>query len=511
MGNLIKRTYKIGSLMVLGTSSGSGKSLMATAICRVLKRLGHQPIPFKGQNMSNNAWVDPNGGEMAYSQALQAWAAEIEPNCSMNPILLKPKGDSTSEVIHLGKSVGITEAKNYYSQWFESGWESIKQGLNLLQNSNKNGTLIAEGAGSPVEINLMHRDLTNLRLAKFINAKCLLVADIERGGVFAQIIGTLSLMQPEERKLVKGILINKFRGDRELFEEGRNWICKETGIPVIGIMPWLNDLFPPEDSLDLIQRYRKNDQYQIEIAVIKLRSISNFSDLDPLEAEPTIKLVWVEPGGELGRPDAIIIPGSKQTINDLNELKKSGLAKKIIKFVNSGGSIFGICGGLQIIGRVLKDEFQLENHDPQIKHEEKGLNLMPIETIFEKNKVLNQRNVVFYWPYKESISGFELHHGRSNLLEKEYLGEKISQISPEEGIGWYRNNKDGSFIAGTYLHGIFENGNWRRHWINILRNKKGLENLKIDVKDHKVHRNLLIDTLADIFEDNVDLTPLIKG
>jgi len=241
-------------IMVLGTSSGAGKSLTVTAICRILNNLGEEPIPFKGQNMSNNAWVDWEGGEMAYSQALQAFACGINPSAEMNPILLKPQGNSISEVIHLGKSIGTTTAKDYYKDWFIPGWEIIKKSLGSIYKKRPNCRLIIEGAGSPVEMNLIHRDLTNLRVAKYLNANCILVTDIERGGVFAQIIGTLELMKPEEKKLIKGIIINRFRGDLSLFENGKKWIENKTQIPIIGIIPWLNDSFPPEDSLDLIEK-----------------------------------------------------------------------------------------------------------------------------------------------------------------------------------------------------------------------------------------------------------------
>ena len=234
--------------MVLGTSSGAGKSLMTAALCRVLQRRGEQALPFKGQNMSNNAWVDADGGEMAYSQAMQAWAAGLEPCCAMNPVLLKPRGDSTSEVIHGGQSVGTARAEHYYRDWFRPGWQAIRSGLMQLQQQWPQGRLVLEGAGSPVEVNLQRRDLTNLRLAQYLRANCLLVADIERGGVFAQIVGTLALLRPVERPLIKGILINRFRGRRELFDEGRQWLEANTGVPVLGVMPWLNELFPPEDS-----------------------------------------------------------------------------------------------------------------------------------------------------------------------------------------------------------------------------------------------------------------------
>jgi len=346
-------------IMVLGTSSGAGKSLTVTAICRILKNLGEEPIPFKGQNMSNNAWVDWEGGEMAYSQALQAFACGINPSAEMNPILLKPQGNSTSEVIHLGKSIGITTAKNYYKDWFIPGWEVIKKSLSSIYKRRPNCRLILEGAGSPVEMNLIHRDLTNLRVAKYLNSNCILVTDIERGGVFAQIIGTLELMEPEEKKLVKGIIINRFRGDLTLFEEGKKWIESKTKIPVIGIIPWLNDTFPPEDSLDLIEKKSLSKNPELKVGIIKLPSISNFSDFDPLENEESIEIEWVTKSQNLKKFDFIILPGSKQTIKDQLFLEKSGLSDEIKEYSNKG-NIIGICGGLQMLGTILEDPFLKE-------------------------------------------------------------------------------------------------------------------------------------------------------
>ena len=338
----MKIEFRHNPLMVLGTSSGAGKTLIATAICRYLKRKGEKPIPFKGQNMSNNAWVDKQGREMAYSQALQAWSAGLEPTAEMNPVLLKPKGDCTSEVIHLGKSVGTSKAINYYDDWFNSGWEAIKEGLEILLNNDKDGRLVIEGAGSPVEVNLQHKDLTNLKLAKFLKANCILVADIERGGVFAQIIGTIALMKPEEKRLIKGIIINRFRGDKALFETGVTWIEKETGIPVLGILPWLKEVFPPEDSLDLLEKKQINQSAEIEIGIIKLPRISNFSDLDPFFGESSIQIRWIELGQNIGKPDVLIIPGSKQTIKDLEILNKTGMSNQIKDYAKNISSILRI-------------------------------------------------------------------------------------------------------------------------------------------------------------------------
>ncbi len=502
-------TAPSNSLMVLGTSSGAGKSLMTTAICRILFRQGESPLPFKGQNMSNNAWVDINSGEMAYSQAIQAWAAGLEPICSMNPILLKPKGDCTSEVIHLGKSVGIAKAHTYYKEWFKPGWKTIKKGLKELKETYNQGRFVLEGAGSPVEVNLMHRDLTNMRLANFLKANCLLVADIERGGVFAQIIGTLSLLSEEERNSIKGLLINRFRGDITLFDEGRLWLEQKTGIPVIGVLPWIQEIFPPEDSLDLLERKGKKNNAELEIAVIKLPLLSNFSDLDPLEAEPSVQLNWIEPGEPLGQPAAVIIPGSKQTIKDLEQLNKSGLGNQIKDFAKKGGHIFGICGGMQMLGNSLEDPLGLEipkGKNPQ-KHYS-GLNLLPLSTVFDQKKALVNREVFGCWPKSTPLKGFELHHGNSKVIHGHE--EEVQPIAEDPTLGWFLKDQSQIKIAGTYLHGIFENSQWRRSWLNQIRKQKGFQNLPENEPHYRVKREALINLLADIFEEHVDLSPLLK-
>lgn len=497
-------------LMVLGTTSGAGKSLMAAALCRVLKRRGETPLPFKGQNMSNNAWVDLDGGEMAYSQALQAWASGLEPHHSMNPVLLKPQGDCTSELIHLGRSVGYARAESYYQEWFQPGWKVIREGLERLQTKHANGRLVLEGAGSPVEVNLKDRDLTNLRLAKFLEARCILVADIERGGVFAQVVGTLALMEAEERRLIKAILINRFRGRSELFDSGRRWLEEETGIPVIGVMPWLAELFPPEDSLDLLERRGRKKHADIKIAVLKLGSLSNFSDLDPLEAEPSVQVQWIEAGDDLGQPDAVIIPGSKQTIRDLEKIKVCGLDQQLKTFAIAGGHVFGICGGMQMLGRTLIDPFGLENHSDissQLTHYE-GLNLLDIQTEFKPNKSIKQTNVISFWPEEVPVNGYEIHHGKSDPVSG--FESNLVRIFEEDKLGWISHESTAMNIGGTYLHGIFGNGIWRRAWLNKLRIKKGLEPLSTDQPDHEEQRDKLIDRLADTFQRFVNIERLLE-
>jgi adenosylcobyric acid synthase len=506
--------------MVLGTSSGAGKSLMTAALCRVLRRRGETPLPFKGQNMSNNAWVDQAGGEMAYSQALQAWAAGLEPQCAMNPVLLKPQGDSTSEVIHLGQSVGSCRAEHYYRDWFRPGWAAIRSGLSELQAAHPSGRLVLEGAGSPVEVNLQPRDLTNLRLAQYLRARCILVADIERGGVFAQLVGTLALLRPVERPLIAGLLINRFRGRRELFDEGRRWLETQTGVPVLGVMPWLDELFPPEDSLDLLERRGRKRGAELEIAVLKLPSLSNFSDLDPLEAEPSVQLRWLAPGEELGQPDAVLVPGSKQTLRDLAALQQAGLAQGLHAYAANGGHVFGVCGGLQMLGRELLDPDGLEGGGSRTMA---GLNLLPLRTRFGEVKALRHRRSSALWPPTAAsagiadgsdhstatglpLEGFELHRGASEPIDP------CEPLCSDAGLGWLQPiGERGGVVAGTYLHGVFESGPWRRRWLNHLRTRKGLPLLSERQPHHSRQRDALLDRLADAFEQHVNLEPLLRA
>ena len=530
--------------MVLGTSSGAGKSLMNAALCRALRRRGETPLPFKGQNMSNNAWVDQGGGEMAYSQALQAWAAGLEPQCAMNPVLLKPQGDSTSEVIHLGRSVGRCRAEHYYRDWFRPGWAAIRTGLSQLQQAHPGGRLVLEGAGSPVEVNLQPRDLTNLRLAQYLRAGCLLVADIERGGVFAQIVGTLALLRPVERPLIRGLLINRFRGRRELFDEGRLWLERHTGVPVLGVMPWLEELFPPEDSLDLLERRGRKQEAELTIAVLRLPSLSNFSDLDPLEAEPSVQLRWVRPGEELGRPDAVILPGSKQTLRDLAALRTSGLDEDLQAYVASGGHLFGVCGGLQMLGTWLDDPDGREGAEStaatacgegigsagrpsgaRAPSPVRGLALLPLRTRYDGTaKTLRQRRTPSLWPAGTplEIEGFELHQGVSSALPGFGPAEDgpgsasddraaLASLCGDPALGCWRFwGSQGGVVAGTYLHGLFDNGPWRRRWLNRLRERRGLPPLSERQPHHASQREELLDRLADAFEQHVDLAPLLR-
>ena len=272
------------SIMVVGTTSHAGKSMLVTALCRILSRRGWRVSPFKGQNMALNSYVSTTGAEIGYAQAVQAWAAGVPPQAEMNPILLKPQGDQTSQVVLKGRAIGYTTAQKYYEEFFDTGWQAIQESLARL--SQEFDLLVCEGAGSPAEINLKHRDLANMKIATHLQAPTILIADIERGGVFAHIIGTLELLEPAERALIKGIVINKFRGQRSILQPGIDWLEDRTGIPVVGVIPWISEAFPAEDSLSLLERPAVKEQAEITVAVIRLPRISNFTDFDALEAEP---------------------------------------------------------------------------------------------------------------------------------------------------------------------------------------------------------------------------------
>jgi adenosylcobyric acid synthase len=494
------------AIMVVGTTSHAGKSLLTTALCRILSRRGWRVAPFKGQNMALNAYVTPSGGEIGHAQAVQAWAAGIAPRVEMNPILLKPQGDMTSQVILKGRAVGKVNAADYYEQFFEPGWQAIEEALQRL--SEEFDLLVCEGAGSPAEINLKHRDLTNMRVAKYLNAPTLLVVDIDRGGAFAHVIGTLELLEPEERALVKGIVINKFRGQRALLQSGIDWLQERTGIPVIGVIPYFDQqAFPAEDSLSLLDRRGENSSNEITIAVIRLPRISNFTDFDPLEAESTVNVKYIGLRDTLGYPDAVIIPGSKTTIADLLAMQRTGLAEAIQNYVAAGGTILGICGGYQMMGKVLADPEGVEGQEGRYK----GLGMFPLKTVITNQKVARQRLVSSNFPQTGlPVSGYELHQGRSHLVlepDPETGKTLFSPLFDDMNLGVVDVTQS---MWGTYLHGIFDNGPWRRAWLNRLRQQRGLKSLPTGIPNYREQCEAMLDDIAEAIGKHLDLSPILN-
>ncbi len=485
------------AIMVVGTTSHAGKSLITAAICRILNRRGWRVAPFKGQNMALNAYVTASGGEIGHAQAVQAWAAGVSPLVEMNPILLKPQGDMTSQVIIKGKAVGKVGAAEYYEQYFDMGWQAIEESLRRL--GEEFDLLVCEGAGSPAEINLKHRDLTNMRIAKYLNAPTILVVDIDRGGAFAHVVGTLELLDPDERALIKGVVINKFRGQRSLLQSGIDWLQERTGIPVIGVIPWLDQSFPAEDSLSLIDGRASNPTADLNIAIIRLPRISNFTDFDPLEAETTVSVKYINPKQSLGHPDAVIIPGSKTTIADLIVLHKTGMAEEIQNYVAAGGTVLGICGGYQMLGKILADPEGIEGQEGRYK----GLGLLPLKTVIAGQKVARQRLVTSNFPQEGlPVAGYEIHQGRTRLIE----GEGIQSLFDDPNLGVVDATQS---VWGAYLHGIFDNGPWRRAWLNRLRQQRGLKALPTGVSNYREQRELMLNALADAVEPHLNLTTVL--
>ncbi len=491
------------AIMVVGTTSHAGKSFITAAICRILARQGWRVTPFKGQNMALNAYVTPDGGEMGHAQAVQAWAAKITPTVKMNPILLKPQGNMTSQVIMEGKAVGITHAAEYYEKYFDKGWNAIKSCLDRLGTEYE--AIVCEGAGSPAEINLKHRDLTNMRVARYLNAATILVVDIDRGGAFAHVVGTLQLLEPEERALIKGIIINKFRGQRSLLDSGIDWLENYTGIPVLGVIPWRDVVFPSEDSLNLLDRRSPHTKTDLTINVLRLPHIANFTDFDPLDAEPTVTLKYLNLQDSLNHPDAVIIPGSKTTIADLIALHQSGMAKQLQDYVESGGVIMGICGGFQMLGKQVLDPEKLEGDQDFYL----GLDLLPMNTVITPKKITSQRQVMANYPQSRiPITGYEIHQGITRLVDSlKTKNMTLYGLFDDSSLGVVN---DAYSIWGCYLHGLFDNGVWRRTWLNFLRQRRGLSALPTGISNYPEQRDEHLDALADLVEEFVNLKPVLN-
>lgn len=454
------------TLMIQGTMSSAGKSLLVTALCRILARRGVRVAPFKAQNMSNNAAVCVDGGEIGRAQFTQAQAAGVVPTVDMNPILLKPEADARSQVIVMGRRWQTVVAKSYYERKAEL-WQYVTAALDHLREQYE--LVILEGAGSPVELNLKQGDLVNMAVARYLSAPVLLVGDIDRGGIFAQLLGTLALLEDDERALVRGMIVNKFRGDPDLFRDGVTMLEQRGGVPVLGVIPYLRHHAIPEEDAVAIEEVPGSvePRAQIDIAVIRLPRIANFDDFDPLAAEPGVNVRYVSDAAGLGQPDAIILPGTKSTIADLEWLRARHLDSAIQRLATST-PVVGICGGYQILGAFIYDPDHVESERVTAV----GLNLLPIETTFTFLKSTFQVNAVvnngMSWldPLAgTTISGYELHSGYTEHVQ--------GWLTICERGGGPADVADGAFSAdgriwGCYIHGLFANTEFRHAWLRSL-------------------------------------------
>lgn len=491
-------------LMVQGTASSVGKSIMVTALCRILKQDGWKVAPFKAQNMSLNSFVTRDGGEIGRAQVVQAEAAGVEPTVEMNPILLKPEADHRSQVVVRGKPLGGLSAKDYYSLQKQL-WLVITESLERL--STQYDVILIEGAGSPAEVNLKDRDMVNMRVALHCRAPVLLVADIDRGGMFASLVGTLELLEPEERALIRAFVINKFRGDLSLLEPGLKWLEERTGVPVAGVVPYYHDIHvAEEDSISLEERraMKARSDYLLDIAVIGLPHISNFDDFDPLEQEEGVRLRYVEPGDELADPDLIILPGTKSTMAALAYLKSTGLVQHIVDRAREGMPVIGICGGYQMLGRKLLDPGRVESADSEAE----GLGLLPVTTTFFPVKSTHQiRGTVvigrglLQGASGLSLSGYEIHMGQTSGMETmaPFRIDERSRKACQEFDGCL--SADGN-VLGTYLHGLFHNEALRRSILSQLAARKGVAfcpTCQVLSKEQQY------DRLADLVRGSLDM------
>ena len=494
---------KTKCIMVQGTASNAGKSVLVAALCRIFSQRGYRVAPFKSQNMSLNSFTTQENREIAMAQVLQAEAAGVEPHHNMNPVLLKPKEDFTSQVIVHGKPAGDMNFYHYQHNFRENALKAIKKSLDALKEDYD--IIVMEGAGSPAEINMLDVDLANMQIARLADADVLLVADIDKGGVFASIAGTFQLLPPEDRQKIKGVIINKFRGNLDILMPGIHQIEEIVGVPVLGVLPYDQGLkLPEEDSASLSERKYRN-RGKITVGVMRLPRISNFTDIDPLEYEENVGIKLIEIGDEIGNIDALIIPGTRNSISDMAALDKAGYNEEIQELSNEI-PVIGICGGYQMLGTKIMDKSFKESNIGNIE----GMGILDIKTSFGKfEKVINQSqgtligNGMFKDIKGEVLEGYELHEGISRL------GKSKPFMKVLKGCGNYpESGFDGAqegLTAGTYFHGIFHNFVFRRTFTDYLRKNTGLEPLGYDHDEFTELKKFSIQRLSDLVENNLDM------
>ncbi|WP_088547697.1 cobyric acid synthase [Paenibacillus aquistagni] len=511
------------AIMLQGTASDVGKSVVTTALCRIFKQDGYKVAPFKSQNMALNSYVTPDGKEIGRAQGVQAEACGIMATTDMNPVLIKPMQDMQSQVVVHGKPYLNMSARNYRTDFLPTAKEIVTAAVERLKADYD--LVVMEGAGSPAEINLKHNDIVNMNMAAWAEAPVILVADIDRGGVFASIVGTLELLEPAERDRVTGFIINKFRGDVELLRPGLDWLEERTGKPVLGVLPYADDLdIEAEDSVQLAQwKGRVDPENDIDIAVMALPRISNFTDIDPLNAEHDVRVRYVRRLDELGDPDIIILPGTKSTIADLEWLQASGLAAGIEQIRSRRAQlgkktwVAGICGGYQMLGRSLADPHGVET---EAGTKVAGLGLLPLRTTFTLEKRTEQVagtvvSLHHKWGSMRGIAvqGYEIHMGTSHVDEDGGIEQRrgllelsnlnVSEMEQGEALLDGTLSEDG-YVFGTYLHGIFHNDAFRRQWLNMVRESKGIEPLPL-MLHYQEQREQAFDRLADLARAHLDM------
>ena len=493
------------AIMVQGTMSNAGKSLLAAGLCRIFRQDGYRVAPFKSQNMALNSFITEEGLEMGRAQVMQAEAAGIAPSVKMNPILLKPTNDVGSQVIVNGEVLGTMSARDY----FKFKKELVPKVMEAYEElAAENDIIVIEGAGSPAEINLKEDDIVNMGMAKRAKAPVLLVGDIDRGGVFAQLIGTVMLLEEDERKMVKGLIINKFRGDKTILDPGIKMLEERSGVPVVGVAPYLDIQVEDEDSLT--ERFEGHQERGIlDLAVIRLPRISNFTDFNPLESIPGVSLRYVRHVHELGSPDMILLPGTKNTMEDLLWMRQNGLEAAVLKEAAKGKIIFGICGGYQMLGETLSDPHHVEAGG-QIK----GMGLLPMDTVFveAKTRTRVQGHFLELPGILHSMSGiplegYEIHMGTSRPNQDAVQASKIvDQVTKEE-------KEDGlcaGNVYGTYVHGVFDREEVTQGLVKALGDWKGIDVSQMTSVDFAAFKESQYDILAAELRRHLDMKKIYE-
>ncbi len=482
-------------IMVQGTMSGAGKSLLCTALCRIFRQDGFRVAPFKSQNMALNSYVTRDGLELGRAQAAQAEAAGVEPDARMNPILLKPSSDVGSQVIVNGLARGNMTAAEYFAckktllPEIKAAYESLAAG---------NDVVVIEGAGSPAEINLRENDIVNMGLAELVNAPVLLAGDIDRGGVFAQLYGTVMLLSEAERARIKGLVVNKFRGDAELLRPGLRQLEDLTGIPVLGVVPYLRVEIDDEDSL--APRLGAADARKpLDIAAVRLPHISNFTDFAPLETHPLLGVRYVDRAAKLGAPDLVILPGTKSTMDDLVWLRESGLEAAVRKLAASGTPLLGVCGGYQMLGERIDDASGIEGSVPSLR----GMGLLPCVTAFEPEKTLTRvRATVTGGPLDGAgLEGYEIHMGTT-----EARGAPFCRLETGAPEGCQRGN-----VLGTYLHGLFDSGEAVEKLADWLCERRGIPKSAAAAEPWRAYKERQYDLLAQGVREALDMDAVYRA
>ena len=478
------------SIMVQGTMSGAGKSLLVAALCRIFKQDGHRVAPFKSQNMALNSYITQDGLEMGRAQVVQAYASGLEPDVRMNPILLKPASDVGSQLIVNGEVRGNYQASEYFAMK-STLVPDIMEAYDSLAADND--IIVIEGAGSPAEINLKDNDIVNMGMAKMANAPVLLVGDIDRGGVFAQLFGTVELLEPEERERIVGMVINKFRGDPALLDPGLEMLEDKTGIRVAGVVPYTYADVDDEDSLAPRLLHTSAADKALDIAVIRLPRLSNFTDFAPLEHHELVSVRYVSSADELGMPDAVIVPGTKNTMDDLLWMRETGLAVAIPRLASNGVLVLGVCGGYQMLGRKVVDPIGVEH-----KGSLDGLGLLPCVTTLTSEKTRTRmRATVSAEPFAGvQLDGYEIHMGKTEFEE----ACPFCELEDGRAEGAAKGS-----VFGTYLHGLFDSGELVDALVRHLLGKKGVDAQVAKAKTHREYQDEQINILAAAVREALDM------